>query len=560
MKNIPISLFREMIFAGTKSIAEEYTYINELNIFPVPDGDTGSNMKTTTSGALEYISDESLNYANFSSAYAKGLLMNARGNSGVIFSQIFRGFLDALNVDSDILEIKDFQQGLILAAKKAYDSVSNPVEGTMLTVIRVLSEKIPPMEFNNINDFFQKIVEVASDVVSQTTEMLDSLKEANVVDSGAYGLLTFLKGMLSVLDHNAIINTEKKWEAYKQKNVKKTDFVTQHDETESFGYCSEIVMNLNHKIIPDAPNKKVFNLSNYKSELEQIGDSLVLVQDDNYVKVHIHTLTPHKLLQISQKYGEFDKIKIDNMTNQFYETLKQKGIALEKKKIPDFVHDQQIIVSVPSAKFKTLFVTDYGLEHILVTEDQNIPSIQDYVDLILKTESKNVFIVTDDPNYIMAADHAAKIAAEQNINCFIIPGKNVFEALIAISLFDERNNAAKNSKDMIKGIKKAISAKISRSIKNVNFENLRVNKNDYIGIINKKIVSASNDSLKNLKQTIQVLIDLKKHPEICYIYAGKNAKASDIEQINEHLSMHHNILCEVIHTEQKLYDYYIGIQ
>ncbi|WP_443080797.1 DAK2 domain-containing protein [Ureaplasma sp. ES3154-GEN] len=549
-----------MIFAGTKALAQEYVYINELNVFPVPDGDTGSNMKTTTSGALEYVQDESLNFAEFANAYAKGLLMNARGNSGVIFSQIFRGFLDALKVDNIEIEITTLQKGLELAAKKAYDSVSNPIEGTMLTVIRILAEEMNKTQYDDVIFFFDEIVRISSDIVTQTTEMLESLKEANVVDSGAYGLLTFLKGMLSILDEKALAETNDKWDNYKKTNTKKVETAVQHTNDESFGYCSEIVMTLNHKIIPDAPNKRNFNLPNYRNELEQIGDSLVLVQDDNYVKVHIHTLTPHKLLQISQKYGEFDKIKIENMTNQFYETLKQKGIPLEKKNSTEFEHNQQIIVSVPSPKFKSLFVTDFGLEHIIVTETNNIPSIQDYVDLIIKSNSKNVFIITDDSNYIMAADQAGKIVAEQNINCFIIPARNVFEALVAVSFFDERNPATKNAKDMIKGFKKVHSAKISRSIKNVTLENLQVKKNDFIGIINKKIISASNDSYKNIVQTINILIDRCKHPEICYVYAGVNAQQEDIDRLQDYLTQQHNMLCEVIETDQKMYDYYIGIQ
>lgn len=564
MKTIKLDLFQKMLYAGAKILEIECEYINDLNVFPIPDGDTGSNMKTTTAGAIIAIKEiEISNFSQLAKIFSRGLLMNARGNSGVILSQIFRGFMDALNNDADEVSIEQLKQAFNGAKEKAYASVSTPIEGTILTVIRVINERISERQnFDSVEDLFAFVTKEAQIILERTPEMLPSLKEANVVDSGGYGLVSFLKGMYQSLtntfDEKLIIKNEE--ENIKSK-TKPLDLEIIHKEKEEgFGYCSEIILSLRKKIIPNSPSKSFFEFEKYKSELAKIGDSIVAIQDEDLVKVHLHTLTPYKFLQLSQKYGEFDKIKIENMTNQFYESLERKGLTTKKENKLTLSMEQKIIATVPSEKFKKMFIEEHGIDNVIVTETEGAPSIQRFVDEINSTNSSQIFIVTDDSNIVLAAEQASKIVAENNILVSVIGAYNVFETLLAISHFEQQNDYRTNFKTMNKIVKKARSGMITTSIKNVKYPHITVNKDDYIGIINKKIIASEKNAYDVLLTTIEMLIESLKKPEICYIYYGINASQTDVHQIEKYISEKYGIICDLRYTGQSLYHYYIGIQ
>lgn len=569
MKTINIQLFKEMLEIGNLFVSKEYEYINDLNVFPVPDGDTGSNMKTTINGAIvDLNTNQPYNFKQLASIFSRGLLMNARGNSGVILSQIFRGFMEGLAVESDEISIDLIINSLKLATKRAYDGVSNPVEGTILTVIRVIDEKTNERHlnqpFDNVNQLFEYMLDVGIDILNKTPDMHPSLKEANVVDSGGYGLVCFLKGMTYKLLNKVdeVLNDHDLQQNQQQKKVDKNAFIGVSNEEEGFGYCSEIIMVLGSKIEPNAPNKAHFNLQKYKQELSKIGDSLVVVQDDDLVKVHIHTFKPHKLLQISQKYGEFSRVKFDNMTNQFYENIKQK--EQQQKQVTNqqtsLNNNQIIIATVPSQSFKNLLLNDHGIEHTFVTEENGAPSIQDFVDLITKASSSQIFIITDDSNIILSAEQAANLVVANGINVSIIPSRNMFESLIAISHFEDNVDFKTNTKQMQKAVKKAHSSIISKSIKDVEYPHIKVKKDDFIGIVDKKIISSNHDEAYVLQDCIEVLIKSAKQPEICHIYYGMDASPSVIAEVEKYISEKYGVIFDIHYTSQKLYLYYLGVQ
>lgn len=568
---INLDTFIKMINAGAKILDIEYDYINDLNVFPVPDGDTGLNMRTTVNGAIDSVNNTSINnFKKLADVFARGLLMNARGNSGVIFSQIIRGFVSHFNEEQNELNVADLQQAFLSAKEKAYNAVANPIEGTILTVIRCMAEQVNSHEYKDCEQLFADATKIGQETLDKTPDMLEELKEVGVVDSGGYGLMCFIKGMNAELN-GTLPELVKQAQAHSKDSSVNFDsesfkFFDTSREEEGFGYCSEIVMTLGANINPSLDSKKIpFNLETFRKELERIGNSLVCVQDADLVKVHVHTMKPYRLLQIAQKYGEFDKVKFENMTNQYYDKAKKhlgqdnavnEDKAVKPKKLKDAT---SLIVTVPTKKIAKFFKADYGVENLIITEDNGAPSIQTFVDKLYKAECKNAFIITDDSNIILSANEALKLVAK-NIKVSVIPGKNLFESLVAITNFDKDASYKNNYKDMMKSLKKTISAVISTSIKDVDYSHIKVKTGNKIGIIDKKIIVADNSEVTVLKKTLDALMKNKKGLDICYVIYGANATISAIRQFEKYASEQYGLYCEIQSGNQKVYDYYIGLQ
>lgn len=538
---------KELLEFGAKNLQSEYLYINDLNVFPVPDGDTGSNMKTTAVGAIEYINQKPINsFYDLSSNFSYGLLMNARGNSGVIFSQIFRGFFSIVNQDTTEINIQDLKQAFLKAKEQAYNAVSNPVEGTILTVIREIAENVNNKDFENIEDLFNYVCEIGNNTVSKTKEMLPELKQVGVVDSGAYGLMSFFNGFNKYLHGEEIVIDENNSLSL---DVSKNLSELNVNEEEGFGYCSEVIIKLGGIINPNDKNesKENFNFNNFKKQLSKIGNSMVCVHDNDLVKVHIHTFKPFMLLKIAQKYGEFEKIKIENMTNQY----------LEKHQIK-FKDANGIIATAPTEEIAELFRHDYQVDKVIITEG-NPPSVKVFHNAINELALKNLFIVIDDSNFKMAAQEAVNLV-KHNVNVEIISTKNVFDSLLAISNFDRSASFKMNSKYINKAVKKSMSAMISTASKNVEYSHITVKTKNKIGIINKKIISANNKAIVVLEETLDALMNNQKNIDICYLICGVNSSNSVIKQFEKYALEKYGLYCEIKYGGQKVYDYYVGVQ
>lgn len=570
---INLQMFIDMIKGGSQILSLERDYINDLNIFPVPDGDTGSNMDTTVRGAITSNIDPNdiTSFKQFSQLFSKGLLMNARGNSGVIFSQIMRGFLS--NFDEEVTELtpelltKSFQ----LAKEKAYTSVVNPVEGTILTIIRMISEHLDSNSYTTVEDLFNDVVDAGQKALDITPDLLKELKEVGVVDSGGYGLLVFLKGMNAVLhnDLDSLIKTnqeelinKKGDSAYIDENNFK--FFDQHKTEEGFGYCSEVIINLNLDLNQNIKEvKNNFDLEEFKAELLRIGNSLVCVQFDNLVKVHIHTMKPYRLLQIAQQYGEFEKIKIENMSLQYEQKVSENKNSHSHASEFNFndvklVEGLSIIATAPTSKIAKFIKEDFEVDDVIVTEDKGAPSLQTFLTAMYNSGKKNCLIITDDSNLVMAANGAKDYT--KDIKCEVIPAKNIFETIVSASNVNKDISLKNNQREITKILNKTLSAVISTSIKDVNYSHIDVKQNNKIGIINKKIVVAVQDEFAALKLTLDKLISGKKGIDICFLVYGANANLNTINQFEKYVSEKYGLYCEVRSGDQKVYDYYIGLQ
>lgn len=565
MKLINVQKMKDMFRLGTEEIAKNYKHINDLNVFPVPDGDTGTNMKITTSGAFnDILNFQTQDISSLGKAFSRALLMNARGNSGVIMSQIIKGFITPFIEGKDCVTIEELKECFIQAKIVAYESVSNPIEGTILTVIRVTSEKVSGRDFGSCLELFEFVVSESKNILDKTPEMLEELKKVGVVDSGGYGLWCFFTGMFNSLNNSS--STTKIIKKESKKNIQSVVPITidDHDNQEGFGYCSEIIMKIGSKIQPTDPDKYKFNFSKFKKELSYIGDSMVCVQDGDIIKVHIHTMVPHKFLQISRKYGEFIKLKFDNMTEQFYERMELQGIKVIDNKKPiekkvKLIDATSLIITVPSTKIEKIFINDYGFKNIVNTSKNGNPSIQELLTMIQKTKTNKVIIITDDSNIILAAVQVANIVKD-SIDVRVIKGSNAFEALVASLEYKPEATLDINEKEMSKAVKNSTSAIISKAVKDVEYSHIKLFKNDYITIMNKKILIANKSKEFVLKSTIDLLMKKSKEVDILIIIYGNKKDEKLLEIIEKYVSETYNIFCELKDGGQKVFDFFIGVQ
>lgn len=567
MKLINTKMFLQMFEGGCKTILKNFEYMNELNVFPVPDGDTGSNLKITTNSTLDLVKQSvssTTTLYELSKLISRQLLMNARGNSGVIFSQIFRGFFDPITEDTTEIDVKLFKECLVKAKEKAYKSISNPIEGTILTIIRVVSEEVNKNEFADIEELLKFINTAGFEALKTTPDLLPSLKEAKVVDSGGYGLCKFFEGMYLVLTGEEIVEDDisnKNQEITNISATSKVTFINSKERLEiseeGFGYCCEFIIELNFKTTENQPGKLKWNKISFEKELLEIGDSLIIINDNDIVKIHIHSLTPYKVLQIGQKYGEFLKIKIDNMTKQFLDNHPEisQDDLFNKFKMTD---DIRIVATVPTDEVAQYYKDEFNINNILVTEKKGIPSTNEILIAIKNTNSKNVLIVTDDANIILSAEQASLLQKDK-CNIQIARCKNTMESLFACMVFQPDYSLTDNIKEINKIIKKSVTGLISTSIKTAKFDGVTVNKDDYIGIVDKKIVLAEKSSELAASSIIKHMFSKIKKPQMVYIVYGSEIKIREIRNIEKFVNESYGIKCKIIPGNQNLYKYYIGI-
>ena len=567
MTTIDLSLFYKMLISGAQSIKNEFEYINKLNVFPVPDGDTGTNMSLTVSGALKDIASEKFeSMFKLSHKFSRGLLMNARGNSGVILSQILKGFIIDIKEDQTFLSISDLIKSFQNAAKVAYISIKNPVEGTILTVISDISKKLllNQSKYETVESLFDDVIDFGKISLDNTPNLLPVLKDAGVVDSGGYGLLTFLKGFNSAItgkDNDNEKLAEIDFDAYDSNG-----FHNEEGETE-FGYCSEIIMEVGTKISPNSPDKKPFSIAKFRKELSKIGDSVVCVEEYGLVKVNIHTFLPGTFLDISQKYGEFIKTKFENMTNQYYEKLKKDGIEIlgnkkaiekiDKKSILN--NDISIIMTAPSLKIKEILKEEYGINYVIDTSVSGNPSVSELLNLVQQTNSKNIILIIDDSNIFLAAQEAKELVNE-TVNIEIIKGRNITESLVAAIAFNSTRNIKTNIRTMIKEIKNCATATISKSIKDVTFGKVKIEENDFILVLDKDIIKAEKKEIDILKFSVDKLFLKVKKPDLIFFFTGEKSDPNAIEEIRDYISEKYGAFCDFKDGGQKTFNYYILVQ
>lgn len=569
MEKINIETLVHMFKIGSQQIANNFEYINELNVFPVPDGDTGTNMRITINGAIETIDNKSFNsLSELGKTFSKGMLMNARGNSGVIFSQIIKGFTKSFPSDKIELNIKDLIKAFKEATEIAYKSVVQPVEGTILTVIRCVSEELDKKqeEFQTVEEVFKLVNTVAKKTLDLTPNMLPDLKIAGVVDSGGFGLVEFLKGMeLAILGKDSSNDTSDL--NHLKINSSKLLGNDVHLKEEGHGYCTEFLLRLGMKA-EESQQKSKFSEAKLNKEINKFVNSIVLVSDldEGIVKLHAHTLEPDKLLKAGLAYGEFIKVKVENMNLQVHERNNNSDLSeqtqLNKHEIindKNLKNDVKVVATAPSRILGKLIKESYGVYDYIDTNESGNPSIGQFVELIKSCNSKNVIVAIDDTNILLAAKEAAK-QVKKFINCEIIVGKNFIECMSAISAFLADENIRNNLKTMTRVMKNTGSACISTSVKTIRYPHIMVHKNDYIAVVDKKIIAAEISVLDCVIKTMKILVKKIKKPELVIIVYGNGIPIRELRQLEKTISEKFGLYCESVNGGQKVYNYLIGIQ
>ena len=532
--------FEKLITSGVYNLKKHIDIVNDLNVFPVPDGDTGDNMYLTINGGLNSLKNINDNAIGVKAeALANGMLLNARGNSGVILSQFFNGIAlslkDKINADTKVIA-KALKEGV----NKAYASVVNPVEGTMLTVIREATENaINNLEKNeSIGDFFDYYLNEMKSSLDRTPDLLFSLKEADVVDSGGKGLVYIVEGMKSAIDGKEIENNEEQ-----NVNISSVDFSKfNEDSIMEYGYCTEFLLQL-QKCKCDVNSFDVKELIKF---LETIGDSIVAVKTNSIVKVHIHTLTPYKALEYAQRFGEYLTVKIENMTLQHNDLNKK-----EVKKIKKERTKYGIIAVLNGQGLKDTFY-DLGVDVIIDGGQTSNPSIESFIEAFDECNADNIFVFPNNSNIIMAANKAKELYSKANV--IVINSKNIGEAYSSISLLDYSSDNLDEIKENFEtNMQNVTTAMLTKSIRNALINNVDIKENDYIGFKDKIMLTSNKDKLESYFELLNKL-DIEHKNYLINIY-GKDLLNKEKEIIEKYINDNYPSLeYYSIEGDQEIYD------
>ena len=551
MRTIDGQTLRQMLVSAANNLYNHYPEIDALNVFPVPDGDTGMNMNLTlASGSKEIANKADEDVFTIASSFSKGLLMGARGNSGVITSQIFRGFADSLKGKNGI-STNDLAEAFLNGSQVAYKAVMRPVEGTILTVIRESSTALVDYVSENevsLEKAMQYMLDQAQASLDRTPELLPVLKEVGVVDSGGAGLCTILFGMNEALKGNFI--EKNKVEAMTSDSDKSN--LASFKEDDEFGYCTEFIMRLG----PDS-TKKAFNETRFKNWLLAQGNSLVVVRDDDIVKVHVHVLTPGKVLNYAQDYGEFIKLKIENMTEQHTQLVNkpEEPRKQEAKKEPS--KDYGMVAISAGKGIDQLFI-DLGVDKIVSGGQTMNPSIEDIVKAIRETDAKSVFVFPNNSNIIMAALQASDVLADE-VKVHVITTKTIPQGIVAASSFSPDLSDKENIKNMKDAIKHIKSGSVTYAIKDTVIDGVNVTKDYFMGISDKKIIACEKKPLNALYKLLGHMV--KSDSYLITILVGQDVKDEDIDLITTRLSKKYpEAELDVRRGDQPVYSFLVGVE
>ncbi|RHM62383.1 DAK2 domain-containing protein [Coprobacillus sp. AF33-1AC] len=550
MKVITGELLKEMILCGANTLHNNHLEIDALNVFPVPDGDTGTNMSMTFNAGAKEVKDlKSNDVYEIAKKLSKGLLMGARGNSGVILSQIFRGFAMALEGHQEIdalLLAKAWQSG----AKVAYKAVMRPVEGTILTVIRESSEKVVEyaregMEVEDVLSYFVKEAEAS---LERTPELLPVLKEVGVVDSGGAGLLLVLTGFMAGLQGDRV-------EFVDVTGGAQTNAGTNLEgKEEEFGYCTEFIIRLNPSLI------EKFSEDQLKKELSLIpGESIVVVQDEDIVKVHVHTLKPGNALNIAQRFGEFVKLKIENMQEQA-DTLQANAgsiVGVDDNDAGVQEAKETAVIAVCAGKGIENAFLELHCDYIVSGGQTMNPSTEDMVVAVKKVNAKNVIILPNNSNIVMTAQQTATIL-EGEVNVIVIPTKTIPQGLSACIMFNPDASLDENIDEMKEAMSNVKTGQVTFAIKDTNIDGVEIKANDYMALVEKDIVACVDNKLDALKVCLDKLID--EDSELVTLIVGEDVNDEEVEEIESYIEDNFEAELELIEGKQPVYSFIIGVE
>lgn len=541
MRTIDGQLLKQMLLSAANNLYNHYPEIDALNVFPVPDGDTGMNMNLTlTSGAKEIINRNDDDAYLIANTFSRGLLMGARGNSGVITSQIFRGFSSSLK-DKKVIKAVDLIDAFVNGSQVAYKAVMRPVEGTILTVIRESSEAINNDDCRELSleKLMHKFVDEAKLSLKRTPELLPVLKEVGVVDSGGAGLVKIFEGMESALNGKFI---EKATVTSFDKSAKNGILTDDH------GYCVEFILTLG-----PTDSKKMFMESRFTSVLEGHGKSLKVQTNDNKVKVHIHTLTPGTVLTYAQNFGEFKTLKIDNLAEKH--TSLEEEIVEEVKNVP---MKEYAIVAISAGEGIDNYFKEIGVDQIVSGGQTMNPSIEDIISAIRSTHAKVVYVLPNNSNIVMAAFQAADVLSGE-IDVKVITTKTIPQGIIAASTFNPDASVEENVNSMKESYANLKSGSVTYSIKDTVIDGFAVTKDYFMGILNKDIVVCVKNKVTSLFKLLEKMIDENSY--LVTIFIGSDVTDKEEKQVVDELPKKFpNVEFDIRKGDQPVYSFLLGVE
>ena len=542
-------MLSELICGGIRNLVIHKDEVNDLNVFPIPDGDTGSNMLMTIQGGEKIVPFEDEGIGDYARRAADSMLFSARGNSGVILSQIADGIAAGLE-GVEYADVEDTARAFMCGVEHAYSAVAEPVEGTILTVVREAAEYASSLECSDIQEYLDAFIFQAHESLRRTPELLEILKKAGVVDSGGAGLIYIIEGALSVLKGETIEGAgEYSGHTASQAPGAELNFDLFDENSELiYGYCTELLLRLQRK----KTDIEHFDLEGFREYLQSIGDSVVCLQTGSVVKLHVHTKEPYLVLQYGQRFGEYLTVKIENMS------LQHNNLPADSKLVHPEEHKKFGIVAVASGEGIKKNFREMGVDRIVQGGQTMNPSADDFIDAFRRINADTIFVLPNNSNVILAAEQAAKLYTDADVR--VIPSRSIGDGYAVISMLDlDSGDADEIEKNMNQAMEGVVTGSVTHCIRDTEMDGFSLKEGQYLGIVGKDIVSADNDR-RDTAYMLTARMDFTDH-QICIIIRGKDSTEEEAEEIADMLRKEHRD-CEffVLEGGQELYSYYIILE
>jgi DAK2 domain fusion protein YloV len=542
-------MLRDLFLGGAANLEKHKVYIDSLNVFPVPDGDTGTNMSMTMQGAVKDLRGmpDSVTVSEVMDAVSNGALRSARGNSGVILSQLFRGYQQACK-GKDELDVVLFAEALETGTNKAYNAVLRPKEGTILTVSRVISQTmlqlIQKKPQTSFDAFMEEMLRIGQEALDDTPNLLPVLKEAGVVDSGGYGLLTVYRGFKAILDGDDIPDIVEE-ELPKEEKPEEEGANLEHFSTEDieFGYCTEFF------IVRLIDGFSEADLDRLRDHLTRVGDSVVVAAGDDFVKVHVHSNCPGKILQFAMRFGELDRLKIENMREQNRQLLEMK-----KRNEKEYG-----IIAVSAGTGIDEIFRNFSVDHIISGGQTMNPSIDTIVNAIGRCNARNVFVLPNNSNIILAAQQAKNLCSN---NVIVLPTKTIPQGIAAAMAFNPDLSVEENEENMNDAVNEIVSGSVTYAIRETHFNGNDIKEGDIIGIMDNDIAAVASSVNETVKALVRKMIEKRDIDDpIVNLYFGDNVEEEEAEALSESLQDEfEDAEFIVARGGQPLYYYYLSVE
>lgn len=549
LKKIDALMIQKMFLSGAKALEAKKDYINELNVFPVPDGDTGTNMTLTIMAAAKEVSSlTNPTMEELGKSISSGSLRGARGNSGVIMSQVFRGFIKSIKGNEE-LDVTILGNAVQHAADTAYKAVMKPKEGTILTVVKAGAQKaldiITNEDTDDIIKFCDDVMESMEEALLMTPELLPVLKQAGVVDSGGEGLMTFLRGAIDAL--NGRVSDFTITVGGSSKVIKASTTASQEEVDIKFGYCTEFIIMLER-------NADVVE-AQLKEYLQKIGDCVVVVADDDIVKVHVHTNDPGLAIQKALTYGSLTSMKIDNMREEHHEKVIRDSEKQADEVQAERKEDGFIVVSAGEG-LSEIF-KDFNVDYIIEGGQTMNPSTEDMLEAIDKVNAENIYILPNNGNIILAAEQAKTLTEDKNI--VIIPTKNIPQGIAALINYIPGNSVEDNTENMTSEMLNIKSGQVTYAVRDTNMDGKDIKQGDFMGLTDKTIVSVAGTVNDAALELIDSMID--EDSELVSLYYGEELSEEEAEKLaDDIMEKHEDVEVEIQYGGQPVYSYFISVE